>query len=59
LKTDRQVLPGVKGDQDRRLNVKLEVEKRIDEELAEDIEVLAEHHPELLQQLRDVVCEAE
>ncbi|MDB9250744.1 hypothetical protein PN419_17360 [Halorubrum ezzemoulense] len=54
---DRQVLAGVKGDQDRRRNVKWEVEKRIDEELAEDIEVLAENHPELLQQLRDVVCE--
>ncbi|MEZ3165658.1 hypothetical protein [Halorubrum miltondacostae] len=49
----------MKGDQYRRRNVKLEVEKWIDEELAEDIEVLAEHHPALLQQLRDVVCEAE
>ncbi|RLM50029.1 hypothetical protein DVK06_12305 [Halorubrum sp. Atlit-28R] len=54
---DRQVLAGAKGDQDRRRNVKWEVEKRIDEELAEDVEVLAENYPELLQMLREVVCE--
>jgi len=33
------------------------VRRRIDENLAEDIELLAEHHPGLLEELRDVVCE--
>ncbi|WP_229772992.1 hypothetical protein [Halarchaeum nitratireducens] len=33
------------------------VRKRINEELPHDIDVLEEHHPELLEELRDVVCE--
>lgn len=33
------------------------VRRRIREQLPNDIEVLEEHHPELLEELRDVVCE--
>lgn len=32
------------------------VRRKIDEELTEDIEILEEHHPDLLEELRDVVC---
>lgn len=54
---DREVLSGEKGDEDRRRNVKWEVERRIKDELPSDVEVLEEHHPELLAELREVVCE--
>lgn len=30
-----------------------------DSELPEDIETLEEHHPDLLEELREVVCEGE
>ncbi len=33
------------------------VRKRINEELPEDIAVLREHRPDLLSELREVVCE--
>lgn len=32
---------------------------KYEEELTEDIEVLKEHHPDLLDELRDVVCSEE
>lgn len=35
------------------------VRRRIREQLPADIELLKEHHPELLGELRDVVCEDE
>jgi len=35
------------------------VRRRIDENLVEDVELLAEHHPELLGEVREVVCEVE
>jgi len=54
---DREVLAGEKGDQNRHRNVKWEVESRIADELPGDVELLAEHHPDLLKELREVVCE--
>jgi transcriptional regulator of met regulon len=33
------------------------VRRRIGENLAEDVELLKEHHEELLKELREVVCE--
>lgn len=33
------------------------VRRRINEQLPDEIELLEEHHPELLEELRDVVCE--
>lgn len=56
---DREVLRMEKGDENRRRNVKWEVQKRIQEELPEDVEILAEHHPDLLDELREVVCDFE
>ena len=35
------------------------VRTRISEETVEDVEVLKEHHPGLLSELREVVCEKE
>lgn len=35
------------------------VRKRINEELPQDIEVLREHRPDLLEELREVVCKEE
>ena len=54
---DREVLSAEKGDENRRRNVKWEVERRIKDELVTDVEVLEEHHPELLKELREVVCD--
>ncbi len=31
--------------------------RKIQEELVEDIELLEEHHPQLLEELKDVVCD--
>ena len=33
------------------------VRRRITEELPENIELLHEHHPQLLEELREIVCE--
>jgi len=35
------------------------VRRRIHEELSEEVELLKEHHPQLLSELRDEVCEVE
>jgi len=35
------------------------VRRRIKENMTEDIEILKQHHPNLLEELRDVVCEDE
>jgi hypothetical protein len=35
------------------------VRNRIQEETPNDVEVLEEHHPELLAELREIVCEDE
>ncbi|MFB6301834.1 MAG: hypothetical protein ABEH78_03085 [Haloferacaceae archaeon] len=35
------------------------IRNKIHEELPEDMEILEEHHPELLGELRDVVCSDE
>nr|WP_247729548.1 hypothetical protein [Halovivax limisalsi] len=55
--TDREYISG-EGDpsESQRLQSISRVRSRINEELARDIEVLEEHHPELLNELCDVVC---
>lgn len=35
------------------------IRNKIEDELTVDVEVLEEHHPELLEELREVVCENE
>jgi hypothetical protein len=54
--TEREQIAGEHGDQ-RRYQATSRVRRRIDEELSKDIEVLEEHHPELLEELQEVVCE--
>jgi len=55
-KTEREYLRGEHGDQ-RKYEAKSRVRARIKEQLSEDVELLREHHPDLLEELRDVVCE--
>ena len=53
--TEREQIAGEHGDE-RKYQATSRVRRRIEEELTEDVEVLREHHPELLEELRDVVC---
>lgn len=53
--TDRDYLTGAKGD-DKRYQSASRVRARIQEELPQDIATLERHHPELLEELREVVC---
>lgn len=54
---DRAVLAGEKGDQNRHRNVQWEVERRIEDELPEDVALLAEEQPDLFERLQEIVCE--
>lgn len=52
---EREQIAGEHGD-NRRYQATSRVRARIQEELATDLEVLEEHHPELFEELREVVC---
>ena len=56
--TDREYISG-EGDasESQRMQSVSRVRSRINDELTSDIEILEEHHPELLEELRNVVCE--
>jgi hypothetical protein len=54
--TEREQIAGEHGS-DRRYQATSRIRSRIQEELTDDIEVLEEHHPELLDELREVVCD--
>ena len=54
--TEREQIAGEHGDS-RKYQATSRVRGRIQEELESDVEVLKKHHPELLKELRDVVCE--
>jgi len=41
----------------RKYQIVSEVRNRISDELIKDIETLDEHHPDLLEELREVVCD--
>lgn len=58
--TERERLSGEAdvGDQKRYVAVS-RVRRRIQNELPRDVELLAEHRPDLLEELRDVVCDDE
>lgn len=53
--TDRDYITGESGRK-RRYESAARIRARIQEELPHDIEVLQEHHPALLNELREVVC---
>lgn len=52
---EREQIAWEHGD-DRRYQAASRIRRRIKEELTEDVEVLAEEHPDLLEELREVVC---
>jgi len=55
--TDRERIRGEADDPDKKTYESVSrVRSRIDE-LETDVEILEEHHPELLEELREVVCE--
>jgi hypothetical protein len=54
--TERRQLAGEKGDQ-RRYEATSRVRRRVEEELTVDVELLQEHRPELLEEIRQVVCD--
>lgn len=56
--TDRQHITGESApSQDQKDQSAYRVRQRIHEELPSDIEVLQEHRPDILKELREVVCE--
>lgn len=54
--TEREQIAGEHGD-DRRYQATSRVRRRLNEELTTDLAVLEEHHPDLLAELREVVCD--
>jgi hypothetical protein len=53
---EREQIAGEHGD-DRKYQATSRARRRINEELTTDVEILEEHHPQLLSELRAVVCE--
>lgn len=53
--TDREYITGAEGDE-KRYQSASRIRRRIQEEFPRDVRVLEEHHPDLLDELRDVVC---
>ena len=53
--TERRQIADKQG-RERRYQATSRVRRRIKDELTEDIAVLEEHHPDLLDELREVVC---
>ena len=56
--TERRHIAGEETDQQKYEAVS-RARSRIKEELTKDVELLEEHHPDLLEELREVVCEDE
>jgi hypothetical protein len=54
--TEREQIAGEHGD-DRKYQATSRARRRIKEELPRDVEILKEHNPDLLDELRDVVCD--
>lgn len=52
---EREQIAREHGD-DRRYQAVARVRRRIKEELTVDVRVLEKHHPELLEELQEVVC---
>ena len=56
--TEREQIAGEQTDK-RRYEAISRARARIRDELSKDVELLKEHHPDLLEELREVVCEYE
>ena len=59
LLTDRErelIEGGDNVDEDLRYQAISRVRRKIDDELTTDVEVLRENHPDLYEELREVVC---
>jgi hypothetical protein len=55
--SERQRISGQEDVEDiKRYQAISRVRNRINDELTKDLQVLEEHHAELLEELRDVVC---
>jgi len=54
--TERELLDSDEKS-DRYYQAVSRIRRKIDDELSTDIEILEENHPELLEELREVVCE--
>ena len=58
LLTDRErELVSDEDAEDPRYVAVSRIRTKINEELTEDVEILKDHHPDLYDELRDVVCE--
>ncbi|HET7323740.1 MAG TPA: hypothetical protein VFJ06_05355 [Halococcus sp.] len=55
---ERELLAGENVEEENyRYQAVSRVRNKIEDELPEDIELLREHHPQLLEELREVVCD--
>ncbi len=54
--TEREQIAGEHGEE-RRYQATSRARRRLIEELPQDIKILQKHHPELLEELRDAVCQ--
>lgn len=58
--TERKRIAGEDDVEDaKRYQAVSRVRRRINEELVEEVDLLKEHHPELLEELQEVVCDTE
>ena len=56
--TDREYISGETDTTDHKVQQSVtRVRSRINDELPQDIKILKEHRPDLLEELQDVVCE--
>ena len=55
---EREYLRGESSDQ-RMYEARSRFRTRIEESVSEDIELLEKHQPELLEELREIVCEGD
>ena len=53
--TEREQIANEHGDE-RRYQATSRVRRRIEDELTKDVEVLRAHHPELLTEVKEIVC---
>lgn len=56
--TEREQIAGEHGDS-RKYQAVSRVRSRIEDELATDVAVLQENHPDLYDELREIVCDQE